>query len=372
MHTVRPSFRSARTTLAATVTACAVLLTGCTDDNSSEASTTSSVTITDQRGVEVTVDQPVERIATAVIPSPAIIAAVDGSWDRIVGINESTLQANQEGIISKIFPASTDTAVVSTRDFVPDMETILDLDPDVMIQWGNRSEDIIAPIEQAGIPLVGLKYGTQDDLETWVQMFGDILGKPDRAEDIITMMHDEADSVSDRVAAIDAPSPRALSLSYSSEKLSVSNGDDYAQHVYDLTGVTNVAKDTQVTDGVVDAEQILAWDPEIIFLSAFDTATPEDVYSDPRFSDLTAVKEKRVYRSPLGVYRWQVPCAESPLFWNWVAALAYPGEFDVDLPELMREKTSFLYNYDLSDDDIDHVLRTDINSGSADYDVVLA
>lgn len=371
MRTLNPTFRSATTTLAATVTACAVLLTGCTDDNSSGTSATSSVTITDQRHTEVTVDQPVERIATAVIPSPAIIAAVDGSWDRIVGINESTLQANKEGIISKIFPQSTTTAVVSAKDFVPDMETILNLDPDVMIQWGNRSDDITAPIEQAGIPLVGLKYGTQDDLETWVSMFGDILGKPDRANDIITMMHDEAGKVSDRVAKINAPSPRALSLSYSPEKLSVSNGSDYAQYVYDLTGVTNVAKDTQVTDGVVDAEQILKWDPEIIFLSAFDEATPEDVYNDPRFSDLSAVKEKRVYRSPLGVYRWQVPCAESPLFWNWVAALAYPGKFDVDLPSLTKEKTSFLYNYDLSDEDIDHVLRTDINSDSANYDTVV-
>lgn len=357
---------------AATVAACALFTAGCAGgaEAGSEASPSSTVTIQDQRGQDVTVAQPVERIATAVIPSPAIIAAVDGSWDKIVGINESTLKANQEGIIGKIFPESMTTEVVSTRDFTPDMEKILGLNPDVMIQWGTYGEDKIAPIEQAGIPMLGLKYGTQADLEKWVTMFGQMLGKEDRAGEIIGNMDSEAKKISEKVAAIDGPSPRALSLSYSSEKLSVSNGDDYAQHVYDLTGVTNVAKDSQVTDGVVDAEQIIEWDPEIIFLSAFDAATPEDVYNDPRFQGLSAVKEKRVYRSPLGVYRWQVPCAESPLFWNWVAALAYPGEFEVDLPELTREQTQFLYNYELSDGDIEHILRTDLNGGSANYDAV--
>ena len=40
------------------------------------------------------------------------------------------------------------------------------------------------------------------------------------------------------------------------------------------------------------------------------------------------------------------------------------------MPALMREKTKWVYNYDLTDEDIDLVLRTDINAGSANYDVV--
>lgn len=63
-----------------------------------DAADTSGFTITDQRGKKVAFDGPVERIATAIIPSPLMIAAVDGSYDRIVGINESTLKVNKEGI----------------------------------------------------------------------------------------------------------------------------------------------------------------------------------------------------------------------------------------------------------------------------------
>ncbi len=329
-----------------------------------------TISLTDQRGVEVTIDGPVQAIASAVIPAPTIIAAVDGSWDRIVGINDSLLQANQQGIISTIFPASTSTPVVSDRTFVPNMEQILALDPDVVLQWGDRGEDISAPIEQAGIPVVGLEYGTQEDLETWVALFGTMLDREDRANQIIDTMHSEAASLESQITALDVEPQRALALSYSDEKLSVSTSKDYAQYVFDLTGLTNVAADAQVSDGVVSAEQVIAWDPEIIILSAFDTATPQDVYADPRFADVSAVVNHRVYRAPLGVYRWQVPCAESPLFWNWVAALAYPDQLDIDLPEMMREQISYLYDYELTDDDISLVLRTDLNGVSATYDAV--
>ncbi|MGW9599945.1 hypothetical protein ACWHBW_17040 [Streptomyces albidoflavus] len=59
-------------------------------------------TITDQRGREIRFDGPVERIATAIIPSPSMIAAVDGSHSRVVGVNESTLQANEEGVFGTL------------------------------------------------------------------------------------------------------------------------------------------------------------------------------------------------------------------------------------------------------------------------------
>lgn len=274
------------------------------------------------------------------------------------------------GIISKIFPESIETPVISGPDFVPNMEEVLAADPDVVVQWGDMGDEVTSPLEQAGLPVLGLEYGTQEDLETWIDLFGDVVGKPERSEEIIGWMHEEADAVSTQVEGLDAESPRGLSLSYSEQALSVDTSTDYAQHVFDTTGITNVAQDAPVTEGAASAEQIIEWDPEIVFLSAFDPATPQDVYDDPRLSEVTAVKDERVYRAPLGVYRWQVPSAESPLYWNWVAALAYPGQFEVDLPAEMREQTSFLYNYDLTDEDVALELRTDLNDVSADYDVV--
>ena len=342
-----------------------------TSDSSSEqrsVSDSQAITIVDQRDKEVKLDKPAEKVAITVMPAPAIVAAVDGSWERIVGMNQSSIKAANEGITGKIFTTAADTVPIAGDDFVPNMEAILGLDPDVVIQWGNKTDDIVAPIESAGIPVVGLKYGTQEDLEAWITMFGQVLGKEDRSKDIIDTMHSEAAALKEQTVALSS-SPRVLQLSYNDSKLGVSTGKDYAQYVFDLINATNVAKDAVVDDAGVSPEQIIAWDPEVVFLSAFDTSTPEDLYKDARFADVSAVKNKRVYRSPLGVYRWQVPCAESPLYWNWAAALVHP-ELEIDLPGKMREQIKYMYNYELTQEDIELTLRTDINNGSANYDHV--
>ena len=50
----------------------------------------------------------------------------------------------------------------------------------------------------------------------------------------------------------------------------------------------------------VNAGQIIAWDPEVIFLNGFEEElTPEDVYSNPLFADLSAVQSHRVHKLPI-------------------------------------------------------------------------
>ena len=59
---------------------------------------------------------------------------------------------------------------------------------------------------------------------------------------------------------------------------------------------------------------------------------------------------------PLGGYRWDPPNQESPLTWMWTANLLHPEVFDYDLRAEMREAYRVLYDYELSDADIDEIL----------------
>ncbi len=341
---------------------------------SAQASTPAGpITVVDQRGKTVTLKQPAQRIATTVIPSPAIIAAVDGSFDRIVGINESTLKANKQGLIGKIYPQSTTTQTIANSDFKPNMETVLALKPDVAVQWADiGGAEIIKPLEDAGIPTVGLKYGTQEDLETWVQLFGKIIGKDDRAKTIVDNMHKVAADVKKQVEGLGKEPTRALIMSVTPSGFTSGNKSSYDNYLFGLAGGNQVSAENTAANNAINVEQLLAWDPEVILLSAFDESTPADIYNNPNLASLTAVKEKRVYKTPLGVYRWQVPCAESPLMWNWTAALLHPESYKVDLRKMMREQIKFLYNYELTDEDIDQTLRMDLNSDSANYQNLFA
>ena len=73
------------------------------------------------------------------------------------------------------FPESLETPVISGQDFIPNME-VLAVDPDVGCR-ADMADEVLQPIEQA--PVVGLEYGTQD-LETWIDLFGDMIGAETR------------------------------------------------------------------------------------------------------------------------------------------------------------------------------------------------
>ncbi len=362
--------RLGRSALAAGLVA-ALALAGCSSRDDAEATDVAgsgTLTIVDQRGETITLDGPAEKVAFTVMPAPSIFAAVDRSYDRIVGINESTLKANQGGMFAIMFPESAESPTVAGSDFVPNIETVLELDPDVVVQWGDMGTDVTEPLENAGFPVVGLEYGTQEDLETWITLFSQIAGKPERGEELIAWQQGQIVEMQEKVAGQDAERPRAMMLSRTGDAYGTTTGTGYDGFQFDLVGADLVSQDFISDSGQVSPEQILAWDPEVIFLSGFDEMTPEDVYADPRLATVKAVADKRVYKTPLGGYRWQVPSAESPLMWAWMNHVLYPGQDVSEFRGDVRDGFDNLFAYDISEDELDKVLRFDLNKDSADYD----
>ncbi|WP_104162022.1 ABC transporter substrate-binding protein [Arthrobacter sp. ZGTC212] len=325
-------------------------------------------TVTDMRGVEVSFDAPVQRIATTVIPSPSMLAAVDGGYGRIVGINESTLQANKQGLFGEMYPESKSTTTISPSSFTPNIETITNLEPDVVFQWADQGDGLVEPLENAGFKTVCLLYGTQEYLETWVQLFSTILGKQERGTEIVDWMHAEIARLKKELSGVLTP-VRVVHLGQSGDGYSASNKSSYMHYWMELAGGRNMAADNISAENVVSAEQLITWDPEVITLGGFDARTPAEVYADKSLASVSAVRNRRVYKAPLGGYRWEVPCAESPLMWQWAAELYHPQLTGHTLRAAMAEKIAYLYNYEMSEAQIDAALRMELNRESAGYDV---
>ena len=98
----------------------------------------------------------------------------------------------------------------------------------------------------------------------------------------------------------------------------------YNDFYINLTGGQNVGQDAS---GFVEVnvEQIMAWDPEVILLNGFEgDLTVDDVYDNPMLAGVSAVKNRRVYKIPLGGYRWDPPNQESPLMWEWLSMVLHP------------------------------------------------
>jgi iron complex transport system substrate-binding protein len=328
------------------------------------------VSILDQYGRTTELAKPAEKIVTVPIPASSMTIALDGSESRLVGMNPSAKQALQEGILSKFFPGALkiNSDIVMGEGFAPNVETLLTLEPDVVFQWGDRGDDIVKPIEAAKLPVVLLKYGTQEDLETWIGMFGTVLGKKNRADEILAWHRGERAALDRAVAAIPQEKrPKILYLYRYGDSIKIGGKNSYFDYFIKMVGGVNPAEEAP-SESQINEEQLLEWDPDIILLNGFQSAvSPKDVYANGNFAGVKAVKDRRVYKMPLGGYRWDPPNQESPLMWKWLAMLAHPDAFNWNLREEIAKAYEFLYNHVPTEEDIDGVLRMTMNADAANY-----
>jgi iron complex transport system substrate-binding protein len=276
----------------------------------------------------------------------------------------------RDGIMGTMFPKALSVPhEIATQDFTANVESVRALNPDVVIQWSD--EQLVEPLEKAGLQVVGLKNtGRQEDVDAWVAMFAAMLGKPERATEIKTRSDQELAAVQAQAAGRGAEGPSILYFNRFTDGLKVAAANSYNDFYIKLVGGTNPAtgKDPLPGSGMVglDVEQVLSWDPEIILLGNFDSALPQDIYSDPVWRNVSAVRSHRVYKVPLGGYRWDPPGQESPLMWHWLADIAFPQQ-QSPLRGKAAEYFRFLYDHELTAAELDKILWTAANGGSAHY-----
>lgn len=349
------------------------LLAACNPRGRSATSTTPrGIRLTDQRGETVVFDRPVTRIVTLPMPAASIVMGVDQTAQHVVGMHDASWVAIRDGIMGEIFPEALDVAHdVAAQDFSPNVESIVALEPDVVVQWADEGAGIITPLENAGLNVVGVTYGTQEDVNTWLTLFATMLGKPERAREMISRVDSQVAEVESLAAGQSAAPPKVLYFNRFADELKVAGRETYNDYYISLVGATNPASGDDGARGAgmvgVDVEQVLTWDPDVILLGNFDAAIPDDVYGDAVWQDVSAVRSRRVYKVPLGGYRWDPPSHESPLMWRWLSEIAFPGRISGDLRRQVRGYYRFLYGHTPTDAQLDTILWTDVNGKSANY-----
>ncbi|MDE8669342.1 ABC transporter substrate-binding protein [Pseudarthrobacter sp. H3Y2-7] len=329
-----------------------------------------TISVTDQRGKTLTFARPVTRVVTIPMPAASLLVAVDRTADHLAAMHNASWVAMRDGIMGTIFPKALELPhEIATQDFTANVESVRALDPDVVIQWSDAQ--LIDPLEKAGLNVIGLtNTGKQEDVDAWVAMFAAMLGKPERAADIKARSDADLAAVKDLAAGRGSTRPSILYFNRFTGGLKVAAANSYNDFYIKLVGGTNPAtgNDPLKGSGMVglDVEQVLRWDPEIILLGNFDNAVPQDLYSNPVWQPVSAVRNRRVYKVPLGGYRWDPPGQESPLMWHWLSDIAFPRQQSL-LRNKVVEYFDFLYGHKPTAAELDKILWTTANAGSDHY-----
>jgi iron complex transport system substrate-binding protein len=329
--------------------------------------------ITDLRGVEVEVPVDVKRIAVFAGPLPAVIYALQGTTANIVGASPFSVKAAKDGMMATMSPeilnAKTDFVV---GRFGVNVEELVSLDPDVIIQWIDEPE-AMEKMANAGLSVIGLdlsgKGKSQWYFEEWLKILGPLLGKEERAKQMLDLNNEIIKDMAERTASIsEADKPKVMLINKLGAGLIEIRGSEADHHNFWITGGggISVSKDMPGGRNQVNMEQVLEWNPEVIYIRNWNDLTPQDLYDNKvegqDWSEINAVKNRRVYKVPLGVYVWSSPSAERVLMLYWAAKRNYPEKFkDIDMSKIVTGFYKDFFEYDLSEDEIKKILHFSLN-----------
>ena len=318
-------------------------------------------TITDMAGGKVEVPMQIHKIAVVPIPWASVIYAIDGTGERIAGMHPSARKAMEGSVLDILAPELKGVSTAFIKGgFAVNTEELIKLEPDVVIQWDDQQEEI-KKMENAGIPVIAIKYGTQEYLESGITLVGELLGKEARASEIIRYHHETLENISSRIKDVrEEKKPKAFYLR--DEQLKTAGKNSYNNFWMEATGAVNVAADIPAHGANVNMEQIIAWNPQIIYISNFCELQPEDILENKikgqDWSGIDAVKNNRVYKIPLGLYRWDPPSVESPLMLKWLAQIHHPDIFgDYSMVTETKGFYKKFFNYDITDEKVAEILR---------------
>lgn len=323
-------------------------------------------TIVDQNGRVVKIPKEINRVVMVPLPLPSLYYAVTGSCQEIVGIHPKTKNKAEFSMIGVLAPELMNAATDFVKGIDINIEDLLKLRPDIVFFWGLDPKQV-EQFEAIGIPAVAVytvKGG--DALETlhlWMKMLEQIFGKSERISELIAHNFETMKMIRSRTQNIPQKKrPKALILYYHDDKrIGVYGKNSYSQFWLVSTGAINVS---EAVSGIADVnmEQIYKWNPDIIYISNFSNTMPDELLNNlienQDWREVTAVKEKKVYKIPSGIYRWYPPSTDASLMLKWMAQKHYPDLFDdYSIAEEIKRHYSRFYHYDLSPEQIERILH---------------
>lgn len=315
-------------------------------------------TIVDAAGRAVNVPDVISRVMPAGPPASVLLYVL--APEKLVSWVHAPMAEDREFLLPMVRSLPT-TDRLNDGSTEVDLGSLLVTRPDIIIDVGTVNEAYVASADRiqelTGIPYVvvdGRLPRTADSL----RQVGDLLGVSNRAEELAQYAEHTFETLSSDLASI-APAARPLVYyGRGHDGLQTGLGGSINLEVLDILGARNVAGTRPGGLVKVSPAQVRDWDPQVILAAAPEFA--ESARTDPRWAEIAAVRERRIYETPMRPFGWfeSPPGVNRLLGIAWLKEILYPGAFDLDLEAEARAFFKLFYQVDLSDRQLATLLDT--------------
>ncbi len=302
------------------------------------------ITVVDMVERSVNVSRNVQKVVTTV-PDTLRLVVMLGAVDKVVGVTSYVDMGYAEKMEDVLaYPQLLDSEVgrVGASSEV-DAEKIAEMQPDVVFLYAPYSNLVSSIEEKANVPVVCVSAGsTPEEFYSALRLVGKILDKETKAEEIITYYQNQIDSVQSRVADVPSSERSTVYLADWAYKYGV-GWTSSAFWPVEAAGGVNVAQNLSASYMEVSEEQILEWNPDVIFIHGYKgESAVDEILADPLLQGIQTVKDGEVY----GVFGPYI--GHGPKMWlvdmYMIGKTLYPDKFsDVDVLATGAEIFQFFY-----------------------------
>jgi len=317
--------------------------------------------IIDMLGRKVEVPDPVTRVALLGGPTGQI-AYVLGARSQLCAVTKSLTSSE---LVKLMDPSVQDLVAPRSTSGQVNVEELIVASPQVVIA-GDLDGSIVE--KKTRIPVAYFRSDMNQTFEMIreeIRFYAAVFDKRPRAEKYIDYLEKTLALVRSRTKDIPQNRRKVIFNGYSSNHLVTLGGDTFMRQRFEVAGCRNAAESiltTGLKEGLhtglaeVSMEKVLGWNPDILVI---DFGTPQDVYNDPKWKSIKAVKNRMVFRQPVGIFIWDRPTTESAVLHPlWLAKIAYPERFsDIDMVREIRRFYREIMSFNLSDDQAKAVLE---------------
>jgi len=276
------------------------------------------VELVDALGNSITVDAQPERIVS-LAPSITETLYAIGAGDLLVGRTDYDNYPEEVLDLPSVGGFATDAISI---------ETIVSLEPDLVIGGSTLQGEVMDALNESGIPSVTFERNSVQGIIDLMLLLGKATGRQESAEAAVAELETRLNEVATVVETI--PEEERVTVFYEvwHEPLMTTTNQTYIGELINLAGGTNIFADLEEIYPSVSAETIIEANPDVILgpSSHGDQLNAEMIAAREGWSGLTAVENETIYIVDGDIISRAGPRVVDAL--EDIAAALYPDYFE--------------------------------------------
>ena len=319
--------------LVLSVIVCTCLFVGCGVAGTNAQNTR---TITDGAGREVKVPEKVETIVCVGVGTLRYTCYI-GAADLVVGVEDYETKKGIDRLYNYVNHDKFKDLPITGTNGVPYAEEIIAVAPQVIVMSKSANADADDLQAQTGTPVVvipGSDTTLDNNAYETIRILGQLYGMESRAEELTAYLkgiQEDLDSRTKNIPDSDKPSVYVAGVSFRGSH--GFEGTEAGYGPFELIHANNLADTTEQNGAFdIDLEQVLSWDPDIIFLdfNGMDLINESFAQNPDYYNALTAVQNGKVFSQiSFRSYASNLDTALADAY--YAACILYPEQFaDID------------------------------------------